>query len=216
MPSATKSNAKIISTAKAHVLSHGDLALVSGKDNGPVPDVFISVNRAEAPALLYLMAKGSGLIDANAEAKLANHGSGLEIDSLVMSMASMTKQLSKDWNLLCNADAQEARMLAKSRALSTAADFSMHEAIGAIRFLGLHEKQPVLIGGLYGAAKGLGVIVAECKGVVCIARGADVIVMDRQQVLESMRLWFNCVDSSMYRPLLEAAEASPYANNGIR
>ncbi len=216
MTSATKSHVKTPSKATVRMLSHGDLALVSGEGNGQDPITFISVNRSEAPALLYLMAKGSGLIDANAEAILASHDAGSAVNSLIMSSAFIAERLSKDWNLLRDADAQEARMLAQSKVLRTAADFSMHEAIKAIRSLGLPEEQSVCIGGLYGAAKGMGLIVAECKGVVCIARGADVIVMDRLQVLESMRLWFNCVDSSMYQPLLKAAEASPHASNDIR
>lgn len=216
MPSITKSHDKSALKVTARVLSHGDLALVSGAGGKESTDVFISVNRAEAPALLYLMAKGSGLIDANADAMLVNQEAGSAVNSLVMTMTSMAEWLSKDWNLLRNADAQEARMLAQSKALRTAADFSMYEAIRAIRSLGLSEEQSVCIGGLYGAARGLGLIVAECKGVVYIARGADVIVMDRLQVLESMRLWFNCVDSSMYQPLLKAAESSPHASNDIR
>lgn len=208
MPTASKGHAKPALQASARVLSHGDLALVSGVDSRQGDGIFISVNRAEAPALLYLMARGSGLIDANADAMLANLDSSLEVNSLLIAMASIAERLSKDWSLLRSADAQEARMLMRSKALSTAADFAMHTAIGAIRTLGLPEKQSVCVGGLYGAARGTGIIVAKCEGVVCIARGADVIMMDRQQVLESMRLWFNCVDSSMYRPLLEAAEAS--------
>jgi hypothetical protein len=123
-------------------------------------------------------------------------------------MGFMSERLSKYWNLLRSANAQEARILMRSKTLRVAADFTMYEAIGAIRTLGLPEKQSVCVGGLYGPSSGSGLTVAECGSVVCVARGADAIVMDRQQVLESMRLWFNCVDSSIYRPLIEAAEAS--------